>query len=418
MASFSPFRMPEYEVPKNAMLDFSGINSALDTVNANQYRNAQVGMEQKRLGLAEQSGKREQESHEDTRRTKLAQTFAGIGQMVLEEKDPARQSEMYQRFVASDPRIKETLGKHLPKEVVDDPVVGSRYFVAIGKGYENPLDVRTKTAEATYKEALAKKAEREALQGPERYGKDIKVFQTPDGQVWGVQAGAGGELKYHKLTTPGQAEAPTAGQPGAVAQGQGGPATAPPQPLTQSRGVQQIGDELIDKSTGKPVRNVGDQIAGKEAAEERGKAAGKAGADLPRIIDNATLALKNIEQIRSHPGKEWGVGVAGVVPGIPGTQQKGFVELVHQAKGKAFLEAFNSLKGGGQITEVEGNKATQAIARLDRSQTKEDFDAALNDLEEVVNMGLLRAKRMAGTAQPSASPAGAPSGGWSIKRMD
>jgi hypothetical protein len=147
MASFAPFRLPEYEVPKNAMLDFSPFSEAVKDYQTAKTNTAKLGMEQERLNLAKASGQREQESHEDQRKTRLAQSFAGIGQMILDEKDPVKQSEMYGRLVASDPRIKESLGKYLPKELLDDPVVASKYFVAQARGYVNPLDEEAKRAQ-------------------------------------------------------------------------------------------------------------------------------------------------------------------------------------------------------------------------------------------------------------------------------
>jgi hypothetical protein len=99
------------------------------------------------------------------------------------------------------------------------------------------------------------------------------------------------------------------------------------------------------------------------------------------------------------------VGVLGGLPTIPGTQGRDFAALVDQVKGKAFLEAYQSLKGGGAISEPEGRKATEAIARLDRSQTQEGFDRALNDLESVIKTGVARAQHQAGAqSRPAAAP--------------
>jgi hypothetical protein len=148
-------------------------------------------------------------------------------------------------------------------------------------------------------------------------------------------------------------------------------------------------------------------IAGAAAAREQGEAQGKAGADIPRITANADRALQTIRQIRSHPGKKSGLGLTGLSAYIPGSEARGFANLVDQAKGQTFLEAFNSLRGGGQITEAEGQKATQALARLDRYQSEADFEAALKDLEEVVIKGLDVARQKAGPSTPAAS-----SGGW------
>jgi hypothetical protein len=175
--------------------------------------------------------------------------------------------------------------------------------------------------------------------------------------------------------------------------------------MTPARGTYNVGDEIVDKGSGMPVRNVGPAIAGEAAAKQRGEAQGTAQADIPRIEANAERALKTIQQIRSHPGKQYGVGLTAASGYLPQTSMRGFKNLVDQAKGQTFLEAFNSLRGGGQITEAEGAKATQALARLDTAQSQEDFDAALKDLEDVVVTGLHVARRKAGGSAPAASDA-------------
>lgn len=234
---------------------------------------------------------------------------------------------------------------------------------------------------------------------PVEYGKNGAIFQGQDGQFYGIQFGSNGEHVIKPLTSNGQ-------------------------PLRPAKGVKQVGDELVDIGTGAPVRNVAPQIENREAAEERGKAIGKAQANLPTIISTATTALETIQKIREHPGRKYGTGVYGVAPAVPGTAQAAFVDLVDQAKGQAFIEAFNSLRGGGQITEVEGEKATQAIARLQRARRPEDFDRALADLEVIITRGLSKAYRQAGQrpagprvesgpgtpvpAEPAAAPAQPP----------
>jgi hypothetical protein len=226
------------------------------------------------------------------------------------------------------------------------------------------------------------------------YGKQGAIFQGEDGRFYSIQFGSDGNRRIEPVETGGKS-------------------------LTPAKGVFQVGDELMDKSTGKTVRGVAPQIAGKEEAEAIGQARGKATTDLGRVVANAEQALQTVEQIRTHPGKAWGTGVPGVLPAIPGTEQAGFVDLVNQAKGKAFLEAFNSLKGGGAITETEGKKATDAIARLERARRPADFDAALKDFEDVVRAGVDRAKRASGgqfaPAQPGAAPAAPASGPKRLK---
>lgn len=226
------------------------------------------------------------------------------------------------------------------------------------------------------------------------YGKQTTVVQDADGNFYTLHTGSDGSSIARPLQL-GQGGVPMAGMVSQSEDGRPGPA---PIKLSPSKGTKQYGSEIADVATGRTVRNIAPQIAEKEAAEEVGKTQGKAIGDLSRVADNADRAMKTIEQIRRHPGKEYATGAWSAVPldRIPGTDARGFVNLVEQAKGQTFLEAFNSLRGGGAITEAEGQKATQALARLDRGQSKADYDAALNDLEDVVRNGMVRARQMAG----------------------
>lgn len=122
--------------------------------------------------------------------------------------------------------------------------------------------------------AQAQKAQREAQMGPDRYGKDIKLFTDDQGRSWGVQAGANGELKYHLLApNGGQGQTPQPSQASTVPQLQS-PGVPQPQAsaLSPFRGVKQVGDELIDMATGRPVRQAGDALRGGSYATEEGKA--------------------------------------------------------------------------------------------------------------------------------------------------
>lgn len=63
---------------------------------------------------------------------------------------------------------------------------------------------------------------------------------------------------------------------------------------------------------------------------------------------------------------------------------------IDQIKGGAFLQAFESLKGGGQITELEGQKAEAAQSRLNTAQSEEDFKAALMEYKFYIEQGIRR----------------------------
>lgn len=136
------------------------------------------------------------------------------------------------------------------------------------------------------------------------------------------------------------------------------------------------------------------------SGKAQGKAQGEALADLPRVEQQATEMLGVIQGLREHPGLKGVVGVPSLLSlsNVPGSPEAGFKAQLAQVQGKVFLEAYQSLKGGGQITEVEGKKAEQATARLSEAQSEKEFLSALDDLEAVVRKGLERSKQQAGKA--------------------
>jgi hypothetical protein len=111
---------------------------------------------------------------------------------------------------------------------------------------------------------------------------------------------------------------------------------------------------------------------------------------------------------RPHPGFEGVVGMG--VPGvrfIPGTQAASFDALFRQAEGGAFLQAYESLRGTGQITEIEGSKATSALTRMERSQTEVEFVKAAREFADVIRGAVARSDKrytaLTGEAPPAAA---------------
>jgi hypothetical protein len=103
-------------------------------------------------------------------------------------------------------------------------------------------------------------------------------------------------------------------------------------------------------------------------------------------IDVNRQTLGVLDKALNHPGLDTATGLSGTIDPrnyIPGTDAKDFNVVMDQIKGKAFLQAFQTLKGGGQITEVEGKKATDAIARLNTAQSTPEFKKALMELRDV-----------------------------------
>lgn len=159
---------------------------------------------------------------------------------------------------------------------------------------------------------------------------------------------------------------------------------------------------LLDPITRQPVGQVEKNVEGAAAAQSRGSASGKIDAEkqamAPEVIARATNTVDLIDSIINDPN----------LPGITGKYQgrmdpeglsgmfmsQDAVDLsvkTEQLKGKAFLEAFESLKGGGQITEREGTAAQNAIARLQRVQSEEAFTQSLQELRIIADNARRRA---------------------------
>lgn len=173
------------------------------------------------------------------------------------------------------------------------------------------------------------------------------------------------------------------------------------------------------------ARTTGRKAAEGEVAAQR---------QLPGAIARAEEGLRLIDELvgkrdakgnlvkgaQPYPGFETAVG-ATWLPGarfVPGSPAAGFMSRYNQIKGASFLEAFESLKGGGAITEKEGAKATDAINRMDISTSEAEFVLAAQDLKNVINKGIETAKRRglgigapaAGAPAPASTPAPATGG--------
>jgi hypothetical protein len=97
------------------------------------------------------------------------------------------------------------------------------------------------------------------------------------------------------------------------------------------------------------------------------------------------------------------------VPGmrfLEGSDAASYERRQLQIEGKTFLEAFESLRGGGAITEVEGAKGQQAISRMNKAQSEVEYVKAARELQEVVRKGVERARAKAGVAPGGGGAAG------------
>lgn len=190
-----------------------------------------------------------------------------------------------------------------------------------------------------------------------------------------------------------------------------------------NRGVTIRGQNIsIDPTIQGQLANV------RAAGKEFGEAGAQAQINLPTATAKGQQALDLVDQMiggltldkngnltlpkggaKPHAGFSVGVG-ASAQPGfqyIPGTDKASFAALLDQVKGGAFLQAFESLKGGGQITEVEGKKATDAITRMNTSQSEAEFVKGAREFQAVIRAGMERAKQKASPGRRASDQPGA-----------
>lgn len=157
---------------------------------------------------------------------------------------------------------------------------------------------------------------------------------------------------------------------------------------------------LLDPITRQPVGQV--EKNNEEAAFQSGfgTAAGKAAAEridaLPGALAKADNMMSTIDGILNDPALDVSTGWLSWMQQVPGTDQYRFGQRALQLQGQSFLQAFESLKGGGQITEVEGAKATQAIGRLSTAQSAKDYRDALDELKGIITAAKQRTQAAAG----------------------
>lgn len=127
------------------------------------------------------------------------------------------------------------------------------------------------------------------------------------------------------------------------------------------------------------------------------------GPTIDDIEAKAEYTIQLLDDLIDHPGLSDVVGAPNVLTKwTPGTDAADFRARLDQIQGQQFLEAYQTLKGGGQITQIEGQKAEGAIARMQASQSEEAFKKAATEFQSVIRSGLERARKQAGGKQPDA----------------
>lgn len=164
----------------------------------------------------------------------------------------------------------------------------------------------------------------------------------------------------------------------------------------------------FNKKTGVAETTTPIDVAGKEAAQERGKLAGQAQVSLPAAKTTVENAFKTIEQLEKHPGIDTATGLSAYLDPrawTPGTDAYNFNVKNRKAQAQSFMGARDSLKGAGQVTDFEGARGEAAIAALETAQSKEQYLEELANLKRMMQASYDDLSARAGMA---GSGAGAP----------
>lgn len=137
---------------------------------------------------------------------------------------------------------------------------------------------------------------------------------------------------------------------------------------------------------------------------------------ISQMIGDATVNAKGkivIPQGGAKPHKGFQVSVgASAQPGfqlLSGTDKADFYALKDQILSDAFLTAYkDSLKGGGAITEIEGEKGTRALLRARTSQSEPEFIKAMREFQQSNAKIAESLKVKAGGGAPAAGNTPAP----------
>jgi hypothetical protein len=153
--------------------------------------------------------------------------------------------------------------------------------------------------------------------------------------------------------------------------------------------------EEVNPITNEVIRVVPKDLSGVAQQKTQGEDLAKAKAALPNVELNAEFVKRNIDDLVSHKGKNAALGFQSYFPTVRGSEASGFEQRLEQIKGRAFLSAYDTLRGAGQISEGEGKAATNALTRAQTASSVKEFDAAMAEFKEYTDRMLENARAKA-----------------------
>jgi len=147
------------------------------------------------------------------------------------------------------------------------------------------------------------------------------------------------------------------------------------------------GDVVQDKTIQKtlPPTAQPENIVKKKEAEERGKELAELKIQFPKIQSEMKQKVTLIDDILGDPNLDDYLGGNALLPAYPGTAKSDFRAKLDMLKSQEFLTQFDKLRGTGQISNAEGERAVSAGTIISDKLSKEQLIAELKRLREVAN---------------------------------
>jgi len=114
-----------------------------------------------------------------------------------------------------------------------------------------------------------------------------------------------------------------------------------------------------------------------------------------QAYDTAQDVINQVNYIKNHPGRMSGLGTLNPAQLVRGTEAYNFVNEMDKLKSQTFLANVQSMKGLGALSNKEGDKIQDAIAKLNPGMSKKEFDHSLGEINAIMLRAQQRAKDIA-----------------------
>ena len=147
------------------------------------------------------------------------------------------------------------------------------------------------------------------------------------------------------------------------------------------------GEVVKDKSLEKTLspENLPENVIKKEESKVLGKELGELKKQYPKIQSEMKQKVTLIDDILGDPNLDDYLGGNALLPAYPGSAKSDFRAKLKMLKSQEFLTQFDKLRGTGQISNAEGDRAVSAGTIISDELSKEQLIAELKRLREVAN---------------------------------